>query len=52
METGPAAQVFAAPAHPYTASLLASTPDPDPRHRRADLAIRGDIPSVLARPSG
>ena len=52
METGPAARVFAAPAHPYTASLLASAPDPDPRHRRADLAIRGDIPSLLARPSG
>lgn len=52
METGPAARVFARPAHPYTASLLASTPDPDPRHRRADLAIKGDIPSLLARPSG
>jgi peptide/nickel transport system ATP-binding protein len=52
MESGPAARVFARPAHPYTASLLASAPDPDPRHRRADLAIRGDIPSLLARPSG
>lgn len=52
METGPAARVFGAPAHPYTASLLASAPDPDPRHRSADLAIRGDIPSLLARPSG
>lgn len=52
METGPAARLFAAPAHPYTASLLASVPDPDPRRRRADLAIRGDIPSLLNRPAG
>ena len=52
LETGPTAQVLSAPAHPYTASLLASTPNPDPRHRRVDLVIRGDIPSLLARPSG
>jgi peptide/nickel transport system ATP-binding protein len=52
LETGPSARVFAAPAHPYTASLLASVPDPDPRRRRADLAIRGDVPSLLRRPSG
>jgi peptide/nickel transport system ATP-binding protein len=52
VETGPAARLFARPAHPYTASLLASVPDPDPRRRRADLAIRGDIPSLLRRPTG
>jgi oligopeptide/dipeptide ABC transporter ATP-binding protein len=52
METGPAARLFARPAHPYTASLLASLPDPDPRRRRADLAIRGDIPSLVNRPAG
>ncbi len=52
METGPAAAIFAEPAHPYTASLLAAVPDPDPRRRRQDLAIKGDIPSVLRRPAG
>ena len=52
METGPTDAVFARPLHPYTSSLIASEPQPDPRKRRADLAIKGEIPSVLNRPSG
>jgi len=52
METGPTDAVFAEPLHPYTRSLIDSEPRSDPRRRRADLAIRGDIPSLLRRPSG
>lgn len=41
--------LFQRPAHPYTAALLASMPDPD---RRLKLeAIRGNVPAPGARPT-
>ncbi|MEV7420554.1 ABC transporter ATP-binding protein [Streptomyces sp. NPDC089919] len=44
-ETGPAAELFARPRHPYTAALLASTPRMDgPRGRLA--AIEGQPPDL------
>ena len=52
IETGATRDVFARPSHPYTQNLIASEPQPDPRKRRSDLAIKGEIPSVLRRPSG
>jgi peptide/nickel transport system ATP-binding protein len=52
VEEGPTAKIFAKARHPYTASLIASEPVPDPRRRRQSLAITGEVPSILTRPLG
>ena len=54
-EVGPPDELYARPAHPYTAALLAAIPVPDPRrvrprHRRRVLG--GEIPSPIHPPSG
>jgi len=50
VEEGPTAEVFARPRHPYTQSLIASEPVPDPRQRRAHAPLQGEVPSIFARP--
>jgi peptide/nickel transport system ATP-binding protein len=51
VESGPVAQILSAPAHPYTAGLLASTVHGQPRERDID-AIPGSPPDMRRVPQG
>ncbi len=53
-EVAPADELYRAPAHPYTATLLASVPVPDPAVRLDPFLneLDAELPSPLAPPSG
>jgi peptide/nickel transport system ATP-binding protein len=52
VEVGPADALFAAPAHPYTETLLAAIPIPAVGARKAHVAVEGDPPNPIAPPPG
>ncbi len=52
VEIAPAAALYSNPRHPYTRSLLASAPIPDPSRRRERAPLEGDPPSPVNMPSG
>ncbi|GAA3665889.1 dipeptide ABC transporter ATP-binding protein [Nonomuraea antimicrobica] len=52
-EMGPAAEVYGAPAHPYTMALLSAAPVPKPALRgRSRIMLAGDPPSPVSPPPG
>ena len=51
VESGPTAELYGKPNHPYTAALIDEVPRIDARHRKY-VPIRGEIPSPLAPPTG
>ncbi len=52
VERAPAEELYAAPKHPYTQTLLEAIPQPTPGREKKKLAISGDIPSHLDPPKG
>lgn len=54
VESGPSAELYAEPLHPYSRALTSAILDVDPdveRHRER-LVLKGDLPSPFAPPSG
>jgi peptide/nickel transport system ATP-binding protein len=51
-EVGPSEQLFAHPAHPYTALLIEAIPVPDPDVRPTEAVAVGEPPSPMNPPSG
>ncbi|HMK96299.1 MAG TPA: ABC transporter ATP-binding protein, partial [Acidimicrobiales bacterium] len=54
VEIGTGDDIYARPAHPYTAGLIGSVPVPNPalQKSRTKIPIRGELPSPLNPPSG
>ena len=52
VERAPAAALYAAPRHPYTASLLSAVPVPDPKAQRPRIVLTGDVQSPAHPPAG
>jgi oligopeptide/dipeptide ABC transporter ATP-binding protein len=52
LEQGPTDEIFDYPRHPYTYTLLAANPNPDPNSSRNHVELKGEVPSLINRPAG
>jgi oligopeptide/dipeptide ABC transporter ATP-binding protein len=52
VEMGRPEEVFHTPRHPYSQSLVAATPVPDPKRRVGRIVLHGEVPSPANPPPG
>jgi oligopeptide/dipeptide ABC transporter ATP-binding protein len=52
VEVGPSEQIYDAPRHPYTVSLLEAIPEPDPARSVPRDLPRGEVPDAVMPPLG
>jgi peptide/nickel transport system ATP-binding protein len=52
VEMGKPEEIFHAPRHPYSKSLIAATPVPDPKRRVGRIVLPGEVPSPANPPPG
>jgi oligopeptide/dipeptide ABC transporter ATP-binding protein len=52
VEMAPKSGLFNDPKHPYTQALLSAIPIPDPKKRRKEKILMGDVPSPVNPPPG
>lgn len=52
VESGPVAELYSRPLHPYTRALLDSVPAQTPGERRQHAVLEGDPPNPIAPPDG
>lgn len=52
IEVGATDEIFDQPRHPYTGALLAANPEPDPDAVLNRIELKGEVPSLMRRPSG
>ena len=52
VEIAPKERLFSDPLHPYTQALLGSMLEPDPRQRKEEAPLKGEVPSPINPPTG
>lgn len=52
VEIAPAADLFDAPAHPYSQALVSAVPLPDPSRRKTRMLLEGELPDPANPPPG
>jgi peptide/nickel transport system ATP-binding protein len=52
VESAPAEEFFAAPAHPYSAALMSAVPSPTIPPKRERIVLAGDVPNPFDPPHG